>query len=393
MKKSRQTLMLVFVGLTIAFSFANPFLAQGSTLSTLSGQVVQGTTDGVLLPNTEVTLRTTLPGQLEDIRKTTTELGGYFRFEGLRQDALLFRVSVQHRGIEYAEEFGAEDDLSDVRLTVYETTSDMSLLKIQSNSILVSLNEQATRSLAFMEFITIQNESDLAFVPDQSDTMNFLRFSLPRGALNLDIQSELPVGQAIQVDRGFGLTSPVPPGVFGIAFTYTAPYGGDSFSLSRVFRLGVDIFRVHIPSSVGDISSSSMFLSDNEIMGRGAFTLLEADTIVVGVPVGFDVINLAQPTMWSRIEGTIKDRSGVVIIPFLTVVVLFVLLFLGYRKHTSGSLYSAIESSGSYSDLVLAIAALDDQFSDGKLEANDYSARREMMKKQLAVLISQRPES
>ena len=219
--------MLVFVGLTIAFSFANPFLVQGSTLSTLSGQVVQGTMDGVLLPNTEVTLRTTLPGQLEDIRKTTTELGGYFRFEGLRQDALLFRVSVQHRGIEYAEEFGAEADLSDVRLTVYETTSDMSLLKIQSNSILVSLNEQTTRSLAFMEFITIQNESDLAFVPDQSDTMNFLRFSLPRGALNLDIQSELPVGQAIQVDRGFGLTSPVPPGVFGIAFTYTAPYEVD----------------------------------------------------------------------------------------------------------------------------------------------------------------------
>ena len=160
-----------------------------------------------------------------------------------------------------------------------------------------------------------------------------------------------------------------------------------------MFRLGVDIFRVHIPSSVGDISSSSMFLSENEIMGGGAFTLLEADTIVVGVPVGFDVINLAQPTMWSRIQRTIEERSGVVIIPLLTVVVLFVLLFLGYRKHTSGSLYPAIESSGSYSDLVLAIATLDDQFSDGKLEANDYSARRQMLKNQLAALTGQSRKS
>ena len=56
--------------------------------------------------------------------------------------------------------------------------------------------------------------------------MSFLRFSLPPGTHDLDVQSNLPSREIISVGSGFAVTSPVTPGGHSVEFSYIFPYEG-----------------------------------------------------------------------------------------------------------------------------------------------------------------------
>ena len=181
------------------------------------GPVVHGPPEGL-----EVTLR------FRDFRgdlagRTTVASGDAFDFPDLTPamgDGYL--VEVLYQGVAYSVQVPADTPGSPVVLTVYETTGDPGVLAVLNSTLILARGDEAERSIGALAVVQLENRSDRTFfaTPGESAPMDLLRFSLPRGAEDLDVQAFLEGGHLVQVDRGFALTTPVPPGVHDILFTY-----------------------------------------------------------------------------------------------------------------------------------------------------------------------------
>ena len=100
------------------------------------------------------------------------------------------------------------------------TKSDYSEISIKSQSMIIVDVDPSNEILSIMEMVNIHNPTQYTIIPDSESVMSLLRFSLPEQYFDLDIQSSLPIGNAIEVNKGFGMTNPIPPGTNEIIYSY-----------------------------------------------------------------------------------------------------------------------------------------------------------------------------
>ena len=366
-------------------AFASPVQGQERT-ATISGYVVNGTEGADTPRDVRVSLHAFLADGQPELRTAAVDSMGWFVFEDVPMESVAgYALVATYLGIGYTVDLTPEDDLTNVRLAVYEATSTLDDVSIASNSVLVMGDEGATRTLSFMELIQVVNDGDRVFLPDvaQDGPMNFLRFPLPPDAANLEVQSELPEGQVLQVDRGFALTTPVPPGEYGVAFTYTVPYVGTRLDISRSFLGGVGTFRVMVPDTVGTISSTTMTDRGETTIGQTTFYLLELSGIPPAGSVDVVLDGLPQLSLAQRIQGAFNTLSWAVVVLVVLLLALAALLVVGLRRTGSPELVTIGDTGQRRASLVQAIAALDDQLERGELGETVYQEQRQALKAHL----------
>jgi hypothetical protein len=177
-------------------------------------------------------------------RTATSGPSGAFRFQISYDAQVEYGVSVEWMGALY----GTDLDLSGgspepVTLTVYDATSDRSVLIGGASSLLISDVDAAAETIWALEIVQIINESSLTYVPGL-EPMNLIRFGLPPGAAGLQIDTSILGADVLQVDRGFALTASVPPGEYDIMFAYNFPYSGNETSFVKTIRYGASQIRV-----------------------------------------------------------------------------------------------------------------------------------------------------
>ncbi len=111
--------------------------------------------------------------------------------------------------------------------------------------------------LSIMEMVNIHNPTQYTIVPDSESVMSLLRFSLPEQYFDLDIQSSLPIGNAIEVNKGFGMTNPIPPGTNEVIYSYRIIYDKKPYQINRKVSYPIDNLLVLIPDGIGSINNSS----------------------------------------------------------------------------------------------------------------------------------------
>ena len=178
---------------------------------TVEGAIVSGTAGGADLFGQVVTLHRVTSAAFDDIT-TLTDSAGQFRFENVEYDtSVRYGVSVRYQDAIY----GTDLDMSlgsppPVKLTVYESTHDDTVVSTGAASLLIAAADGPNRTLAALEIITLVNRSDTAYVPG-TGVMELLRFGLPADATELIMDTPLIGADFIQVDRGFALLASVPP--------------------------------------------------------------------------------------------------------------------------------------------------------------------------------------
>ena len=372
-------------------AFASPVHGQEVT-ATISGYVVNGTAGADTPGDVQVLLHVLRTDGQQDIRTAELDSAGRVVFEDVPREGVAgYALMATYLGIGYAVDVTPEDDLSNVRLTVYEATSTLDNVSIASNSMLVLGEEGATRTLSFMELIQVVNDGDRVFLPDgsQDGPMNLLRFPLPPDAANLEVESELPEGQVLQVDRGFALTTPVPPGEYGVAFTYTVPYVGTRLDISRSFLGGAGTFRVMVPGGVGTVSSVAMTDLGDTTIGETTYHVLELRGLSSGSLVDIILEGLSQPSLWQRMKEVSNTLSWMAVVLVALLLALASLLVVGLRKTEVPELAAAGDNGLGQTSLAQAIAALDDQFQQGELVETAYQEQRRALKAHLLRLARQ----
>ena len=354
----------------------------------IAGRVVNGTAGAAGVADTEVSLHVFREGELIDTRTTAPDPQGRFVFQGVPvQGEPLYLLSAVYLDIEYSVELTKESpELGDVLLTVHESTGSLDGLSVRDSSMFIMRVDAGTRAISAFEIVTVVNEGDRTFVPDLTEEppMNFLRFPLPLGTVNLEVESELPGGQLLQVDRGFALVTPVPPGEYGVAFTYLILYSGEELDLSRRFGTGAGTFRLLVSDEVASVATSDLDDLGLTAIGDTTYQIFSAADIEREGRIAVALTNLPQPSVWQRIREWFGLDSAAAAVSVVLAISLATLLLLALlRRLPVRRVESMGDMEGTGLDrpaLTQAIAVLDDRFQRGEVDERRYGRQRQELK-------------
>ena len=211
--------------------------------------------------------------------------------------------------------------------------------------------------------------------------MNLIRFSLPPNAIGLDVQSNLVGGSILQVDRGFAVSAPIPPGNHEIIFQYSYPYAGDNIFIERSFPFGTEIFRVLVLNGMVGASGEGLEVMDAITLGSDIYHRLEAADIHSGDSMAIELTNLPQPSVWHRLTNLMQgERFPPIAIAFIfsITLLLFLLFLVKNRRITRG--YNISQNNDQFVLFKNEIADLDDFFQQGSIEEQDYISKRKELR-------------
>ena len=382
---------------------ALPGNALAQSPATISGTVSNGTAGAAPPAGLRVTLRYQISsGELVEF-DALTQGDGSFTFTDLPPQGLPgFEVRTQHLDVEYTTRVLGEPLAGPLRLTVYDLTSDFSVLSVVDDTLAVTGADGGQREFAVLEAVKLRNTGDRTFRADvlTDGPMSMVRFSLPEGAIGLEVEASLPGGHVLQVDRGFALTMPVPPGDHDVLFVYRVPYEESSKQHTPNFPMGAETYRVMVVKGVAEGSGIGMREASDIAIGDAEYQVLESEALAPGQRAAVTLSSLPQPTLLEHARnilgsdgfrrGALPGAVGAVLI-LLVGGILLRLPSSRRRRRASGvrdpdvqhegnrratSAPEAAAASSTRDDVVAAIARLDIAFEAGEMDEDDYRLRR-----------------
>ena len=381
---------------TAAFASQGQVVAQAP--GTLSGEVRNGTAEAPAPSGVEVVLRYVgADAQVHDLSTVTAD-DGSFTFEGLpASESVAFFLGVTYQGVGYTLEGVTPVSPEEVRLQVYETVDRLDGLRLLDTNLVVTQVDSRESRVAVLEAVRLENANDRTFVvrPEEAASADLLFFPVPPGASEVDLEPRSL--HFIQIDGGFILASPVPPGVHELLFSYTAPYDGGTWTLPRVFPIGATAFRLLLPAGSGEIKGKEVVAQGQDSVGLLEYDRYESGAQVRGARMAVTVTGLPGPSLWHRLQNWVTgDAFRVGVIP--AVAGAGMAAALGYallrrRRRAAGRAESDDASpEGEWDALMGALARLEADYEEGKVDEKAYRESRRSLRGRMAALVRERGE-
>ncbi|MFQ5860356.1 MAG: hypothetical protein ACE5IG_02245 [Dehalococcoidia bacterium] len=365
--------------------------AQGEDTAVLAGQVRNGTSGAEEPGALEVTLRIFRGNEPVTSQVTTSDEGAGFTFPNIPTgDQYIYVLTTEYQGVPYNVQ--VVEPSEGVELVVYETTDSSEAIRVGTNIMMVTSADPEQQALTVVELISLENPGDRAFVTDPAQPgMQVLRFSLPPGYSDLSAITSLPSGHTVEVDRGFALMSPVPPGTHEVILSYQLAYQGGTLSFERSFPFGARSFQVLVPQEVGAMYWPGLTAGPLVTMEGVQFQVFEGSDLEVGASLSLELRGLSQPSLLQQLRrGVTEGTFGTVAIPAgvgAALLALVVWALLRRRRTAVAPLGGQASTDASLEEdpqaLIQAIASLDDRFARGEVSEQDYQRQREALKARL----------
>ena len=379
--------------LALAFLFQSIELNVASAQSppeSILGKVSNGTDGGVVPTDLQVILMSIDLGSNSIIEQETTTVNqdGIFRFDNLVSGpGLSYRVVVNHGTFTPSVDMANVENWQNVRLSIFDETKSLEDITVSSYVMMIPTIDARSRQVGVLTVINVDNRGDTVWVPDLTDPaltgLDLLRFNLPKGFSDLAIESQLPTGNILEIDTGFALTNPVPPGEAAILISYILRYEKDSFDFNLKLPYGADQVRILLPDEGGTISAEGFGAGESVVVAEKMFNQYQGEDYAAGVELLTTFSELPQPTTLQKLSDFFKGRTYVIAI--ISVVGIALLSILGYAMFSSrkNSDLSSDDDDDviSRADVIAEIAALDEEFEANNIDEDDYNERRDELKR------------
>lgn len=359
----------------------------------VEGQVVNGTSGGAAVPGLKVVFHQEGQDFHQDL-EATTDAQGRFRFDDVQyRPDLFYGVSVNYQGALYGQDLDlASGPPAPVSLTVFEATDSDDVLSAASVSLLLADVDRVAQRVWALEIARIVNSSDRTYVPGP-EPMKLLRFGLPQGAGDLQVDTSLPGAEVMQVDRGFALITSVPPGEHEVMYAYTFPYSGSAVSISKALLYGAGYFRALAPRESMSIASIQTDKQDVVDIGGRSYQVIEASDLPRDFRLTLDLSGLPEASLMDRLRHQLNQLRG---IPYeyaapaaLGLVAAGVIGFALWRR-ASERRRAALASDASQTPdderqvILRMLHDLDRSFEAGMVSEKEYHQKRALLRAQLA---------
>lgn len=378
------------LSLTFLFHSVNLPVASAQSPDNILGKVTNGTEGGQLPDDLEVLLLSIdlASNQIIEQETTTVDEDGIFRFSDLVSGpGLSYRVVANAGTYTPSVDMANQENWQNVRLTIYDETKSLDEITISSYVMMIPTIDARSRQAGILAVINVNNVGDEVWSPDITDPnltgLDLLRFNLPDGFEDLAIESELPTGNILEIDTGFALTNPIPPGESAILISYVLPYEGDGFDFNLKLPYGAGQVRMLIPDGGGEISAEGFGDPESVVVAENVFNQFEGEDYAAGSEVLAIFSGLPQPTPLQQLSDFFNGRTYVIVI--IWVVGLALLGILGYAMYSSrkNSDMSSDDDDEQMNrdDVIAEIAALDEEYEAGKIDEDEYNEQRGELKR------------
>ena len=366
----------------LVFLIFSAFLIASVTVAADDKRTIQGKItlikDNLETPVQEVELNIFISPYQDDmsIIRTLTDTNGEFKIENILTSNSLILINFSYDNVDYSQPAELTDAGEIIEIKLYGQKSDYSEINIKSQSIIIVDVDPSNEILSIMEMVNIHNPTNYTIVPDSDSIMSLLRFALPENYFDLDIQSSLPIGNAIEVNKGFGMTNPIPPGTNEIIYSYRVIYDKKAYPIDRKVSYPIDSLLVLIPEGIGSVDTDSNSFTQKGIANIGSrnYTQYEFGKFQNAEAINIIFDDLPIISIFKKFIQYIGNNPLTFIpisLGIITIAALSIYLIISRRKSLS---------TISETDILSIIANLDNIYQSGNINEKSYLNKRAHLK-------------
>ena len=314
----------------------------------------------------------------EDINEisTTKTIKAKFSFPKITIDETekLFLVT-ENDGLSVITELQPNEKWDDLNIEIYDRGTNLDYIKITEYSLMIPQTNSIDGKMSILGLITLENSGDKTFQADLSkpDLSGFdlLRFSLPEGFSDLNVDSDLPPGNVMEIPTGFALSNPVPPGIHQIIFSYSSLTINSKFSFNLKLPFGADKVRVLMNAPEGIIKGEGLKSLEKIKIDEDFYTISEGTNYDRGSNIELELSSLAESKNISSIFTFFETNLYKIILIFFISLILLLLIiysvFLSMKNNPDHKLSEERER------LILKIDELKKSLQSGKISKEEYT--------------------
>ncbi len=366
----------------LVFMIFSAFLIASVTVAADDKRTIQGKItlikDNLETPVQEVELNIFISPYQDDmsIIRTLTDTNGEFKIENILTSNSLILINFSYDNVDYSQPAELTDAGEIIEIKLYGQKSDYSEISIKSQSIIIVDVDPSNEILSIMEMVNIHNPTNYTIVPDSESIMSLLRFALPENYFDLDIQSSLPIGNAIEVNKGFGMTNPIPPGTNEIIYSYRVIYDKKAYPIDRKVSYPIDSLLVLIPEGIGSVDTASNSFTQKGIANIGSrnYTQYEFGKFQNAEAISIIFDDLPTIGIFKKFIQYIGNNPLTFIpisLGIITIASLSIYLIISRRKSLS---------TMSETEILDIIANLDNIYQNGYIDEKSYLNKRAHLK-------------
>jgi mono/diheme cytochrome c family protein len=350
---------------------------------TISGQVTNAS-GGELPAGLSVTLLA-YDGMTEAFTDTAAvDAGGRYHFDDVENsDTRTFMTMVEYNGVPFTSEaYHSADqpsaDLADMPINIYDTTTDLSALKVDRMHIFFDFTKAGYIQVA--ELFVLNNTGSQVITSAEANGP-VVNYDLPAGATNLQFQEGMLGERYLPTENGFADTQNIAPGSgMQLLFAFDLPYN-KSLNVDIPIPLDVDSAVVMVPKGTLTIQSDQVQpMGTSDVQGAN-YDFYAATNLTAGSALA---LKLSGST---GLGGSASLSTSILIgaiVLALALIGAFTWFLIERRRVKRFSEQQSVhESPDTEEGLMDAIIALDDRYQAGELSAEAYEARRAELKERL----------
>ena len=366
--------------------------AQDSGAVTLAGSVVNGT-DGATLPEElEVFLLVIDEDEEAIVERVSTivDSDGDFAIDAPALGAGQFYRVVADDGVytPYKDITNPNDEPEPI-LTVFDRTTALDDIAIDSYGVVFPVIDPAARTIAVLAAVSLMNNGDEVFVADLADPaltgLKLLRFNLPEGYAALNVESDLPSGNVMEINTGFALSNPVPPGEWDLVISYTASYEQNSFNYPFRLPFGAQQVSFLIPEGQGELTGLDLERIDTVVLNETTYVQYEGTDYARGTQLDVVITGLPNPGFDSQLLDFFRSTQFQIALAITVGLMLAggLAAYMIVRRPASDDgdpMQNPASVSLDRTAIVAAIADLDRRHDAGEIDESSYiEERRRLM--------------
>lgn len=364
--------------------------AQSTATTTIAGTILNGTAGGSLPQDLEVFLLVIDEEQEAIVERVSATVNEHGRFEveaPTLSDGQFYRVVADDGIYTPYKDIADPVEQPETSLTVFDRTTSLDDIAVNSYGVVFPRIEPADSTIAVLAAISFTNRGDKVYVADLADPaltgLKLLRFNLPEGYSALSVESDLPSGNVMEINTGFALSNPVPPGEWDLVASYTASY--DRNTLHYPFRLpfGADRVSFLIPEGQGDLIGLGLTQGDAVVLNDITYVQYEGTDYPRGIQLDVTVSGLPDPGVSSQLLAFFASGQFQVAIAVTVALCLAggLTAFLLLRNQQSAQAESLLpeDPAADRSETIRQIAELDRQHEAGTIPDSEYTHQRKAL--------------
>jgi hypothetical protein len=359
---------------------------------TVTGQVVNKTAGGGSPAGVNVLLLAFGRKEQAPVNQVTTQTDadGRYSFSNVDRDANLVYITVaRYQNVNYPAEqpFQLSGDTTTQQsdISVFETTSTDDAIQIQRLNLLFLGADQGVAQ--FMEMGTLVNTGDRTFVtanPQDQTLARGLKFGLPRGAINAQMQSGFNDQDVVADVAGIQVTSPVDPGSHDFALSFQLPYQGSTADLSLQIPYPTGTFTMYLPDQGGaKLGSTDLAAGQPQQLGNQSYMPFSTSNVAKSTVVPIQLTGLGSSGGLGPNQLALVSL-GVVLLVLGGGVLIYTMRRPARKTAAEEADAEAIEQERL--QLLVRLATLDDRYAAGQITARAYKSERARGKRRLVEL-------